>query len=543
MASKKISISIIQENPVVGDINGNLALAKAAIKSISKEASPDIFLFTEMFITGYPPEDLILRDDLLHQAYDAIQELSHEKPESFIVIGYPKKEGDSIFNCAGVLRNNSIITEYKKQELPNYEVFDEKRYFQPGNSSGIFEVNGFRVALSVCEDIWHEKAIKQAHESKANLILNINASPFHLEKINERKKLISNQASKYSLPIVYANQIGGQDELVFDGTSMVMDDTGIQVMELAKFERDQKVVEFISEDGLNLKATNCEDIPLEDDIADVYQALVLGAKDYVLKNNFPGVLIGSSGGIDSALTAAIAADALGAEKVRTFMMPFKYTSDMSVEDAQELADNLGINHSVIPIGDIYASFYKELSHEFKGQDPDITEENLQSRCRGVLLMALSNKSGRLVLTTGNKSETAVGYSTLYGDTAGGFGVLKDVPKILVYKLSRYRNSLSEAIPERIIERPPSAELAPDQQDSDSLPDYEVLDKIIELYVEQDKSKTEIVLEGFEESVVKRVIRLIDISEYKRRQAPLGVKITSRGFGKDRRYPITNRYSQ
>jgi NAD+ synthase (glutamine-hydrolysing) len=543
MASKKISIGIIQENPVVGDINGNLALAKAAIESISKEASPDIFLFTEMFITGYPPEDLILRDDLLHQAYDAIQELSHEKPESFIVIGYPKKEGDSIFNCAGVLRNNSIITEYKKQELPNYEVFDEKRYFQPGNSSGIFEVNGFRVALSVCEDIWHEKAIKQAHESKANLILNINASPFHLEKINERKKLISNQASKYSLPIVYANQIGGQDELVFDGTSMVMDDTGIQVMELAKFERDQKVVEFISEDGLNLKATNYEDIPLEDDIADVYQALVLGAKDYILKNNFPGVLIGSSGGIDSALTAAIAADALGAEKVRTFMMPFKYTSDMSVEDAQELADNLGINHSVIPIGDIYESFYTELSHEFKGQDPDITEENLQSRCRGVLLMALSNKSGRLVLTTGNKSETAVGYSTLYGDTAGGFGVLKDVPKILVYKLSRYRNSISEAIPERIIERPPSAELAPDQQDSDSLPDYDVLDKIIELYVEQDKSKTEIVLEGFEESVVKRVIRLIDISEYKRRQAPLGVKITSRGFGKDRRYPITNRYSQ
>ena len=543
MASKKISIGIIQENPVVGDINGNLALAKAAIKSLSKESSPDIFLFTEMFITGYPPEDLILRDDLLHQAYDAIQELSHEKPESFIVIGYPKKEGDSVFNCAGVLRNNSIITEYKKQELPNYEVFDEKRYFQPGNSAGIFEVNGLRIALSVCEDIWHEKVINQAHESKANLILNLNASPFHLEKINERKKLISNQASKYSLPIVYANQVGGQDELVFDGTSMVMSELGTQVMQLAKFETDQKIAEFICEDGSNLKAINHEDIPEEDYLADVYQALVLGAKDYILKNNFPGALIGSSGGIDSALTAAIAADALGAEKVRTFMMPFKFTSDMSVEDAQELANNLGIKHSVIPIGDIYESFYKELSEEFKGQDPDITEENLQSRCRGVILMALSNKSGRLVLTTGNKSETAVGYSTLYGDTAGGFGVLKDVPKILVYQLSKYRNTLSEVIPERIIERPPSAELAPNQQDSDSLPDYDVLDKIIELYVEQDKSKTEIVSEGFDESIVKRVIRLIDISEYKRRQAPLGVKITSRGFGKDRRYPITNRYSQ
>jgi len=543
MASKKISIGIIQENPVVGDIKGNLELAKVAIKKLSIKNSPDIFLFTEMFITGYPPEDLILRDDLLNQAYDAVHELSHEKPESFIVIGYPKKEGNSIFNCAGVLRNNSIITEYKKQELPNYEVFDEKRYFQPGNSAGIFEVNGLRIALSVCEDIWHEKVINQAHESKANLILNLNASPFHLEKINERKKLISNQASKYSLPIVYANQVGGQDELVFDGTSMVMSELGTQVMQLAKFETDQKIAEFICEDGSNLKAINHEDIPEEDYLADVYQALVLGAKDYILKNNFPGALIGSSGGIDSALTAAIAADALGAEKVRTFMMPFKFTSDMSVEDAQELANNLGIKHSVIPIGDIYESFYKELSEEFKGQDPDITEENLQSRCRGVILMALSNKSGRLVLTTGNKSETAVGYSTLYGDTAGGFGVLKDVPKILVYELSKYRNTLSEVIPERIIERPPSAELAPNQQDSDSLPDYDVLDKIIELYVEQDKSKTEIVSEGFDESIVKRVIRLIDISEYKRRQAPLGVKITSRGFGKDRRYPITNRYSQ
>lgn len=543
MASKKISIGIIQENPVVGDIKGNLELAKVAIKKLSIKNSPDIFLFTEMFITGYPPEDLILRDDLLNQAYDAVHELSHEKPESFIVIGYPKKEGNSIFNCAGVLRNNSIITEYRKQELPNYEVFDEKRYFQPGNSAGIFEVNGLRIALSVCEDIWHEKVINQAHESKANLILNLNASPFHLEKINERKKLISNQASKYSLPIVYANQVGGQDELVFDGTSMVMSELGTQVMQLAKFETDQKIAEFICEDGSNLKAINHEDIPEEDYLADVYQALVLGAKDYILKNNFPGALIGSSGGIDSALTAAIAADALGAEKVRTFMMPFKFTSDMSVEDAQELANNLGIKHSVIPIGDIYESFYKELSEEFKGQDPDITEENLQSRCRGVILMALSNKSGRLVLTTGNKSETAVGYSTLYGDTAGGFGVLKDVPKILVYQLSKYRNTLSEVIPERIIERPPSAELAPNQQDSDSLPDYDVLDKIIELYVEQDKSKTEIVSEGFDESIVKRVIRLIDISEYKRRQAPLGVKITSRGFGKDRRYPITNRYSQ
>ena len=544
MAQNNIKVGIIQENPIVGDIKGNLKLAINAIKGLfSAHGKHDIYLFTEMFITGYPPEDLILRDDLLNSAYDAIKELSLLKPESYIVIGYPKKEGDSVYNCAGVLHDNSIILEYRKQELPNYEVFDEKRYFVPGTDSGIFEVNQTKVALTVCEDIWHNKAIDQAFEGGANLILNINASPFHLQKISERKDLISGHASKYNLPIIYANQVGGQDELVFDGTSMVMDSQGDQVMELSKFQADKKTIEFFSEDGTDLKVLNKEEIPAENEISDVYEALVLGARDYILKNNFPGVLIGSSGGIDSALTAAIAADAIGPEKVRTFMMPFKFTSGMSVEDANKLAENLGIKHAVLPIGGIYESFCKELEEEFKGQDPDVTEENLQSRCRGVLLMALSNKSGELVLTTGNKSETAVGYSTLYGDTAGGFGVLKDVPKILVYQLSRYRNTVSSVIPERIIDRPPSAELAPDQQDSDSLPDYEVLDRIIELYVEQDLSRKEIVSEGFEDAVVKRVIRLIDVSEYKRRQAPLGVKITSRGFGKDRRYPITNRYSQ
>ena len=544
MAQNNIKVGIIQENPIVGDIKGNLKLAINAIEGLfSAHGKHDIYLFTEMFITGYPPEDLILRDDLLNSAYDAIKELSLLKPESYIVIGYPKKEGDSVYNCAGVLHDNSIILEYRKQELPNYEVFDEKRYFAPGTDSGIFEVNQTKVALTVCEDIWHNKAIDQAFEGGANLILNINASPFHLQKISERKDLISGHASKYNLPIIYANQVGGQDELVFDGTSMVMDSQGDQVMELSRFQADKKTIEFFSEDGTDLKVLNKEEIPAENEISDVYEALVLGARDYILKNNFPGVLIGSSGGIDSALTAAIAADAIGPEKVRTFMMPFKFTSEMSVEDANKLAENLGMKHSVLPIGDIYESFCKELEEEFKGQDADVTEENLQSRCRGVLLMALSNKSGELVLTTGNKSETAVGYSTLYGDTAGGFSVLKDVPKILVYQLSRYRNTVSSVIPERIIDRPPSAELALDQQDSDSLPDYEVLDRIIELYVEQDLSRKEIVSEGFEDAVVKRVIRLIDVSEYKRRQAPLGVKITSRGFGKDRRYPITNRYSQ
>ncbi len=541
MTKKKISIGIVQENPIVGDIEGNLQLAINAIDKLSKQSSPDIFLFTEMFITGYPPEDLILRDDLLDASYEAVEKLCKVKPESFIVIGYPKKEGDSIFNCAGVLRNKSVITEYKKQELPNYEVFDEKRYFQSGKGPGIFEVNGLRVGLSVCEDIWHENVIKQLHEKKTDLILNINASPFHLDKIKERKVLISGHAINYSLPIVYANQVGGQDELVFDGTSMAMDGEGQQILQLEKFKEDYKIVYFTSDQEGKLSSEKREEIPEDKELEEVYKALVLGAKDYIQKNNFPGVLIGSSGGIDSALTAAIAADAIGPEKVRTFMLPFKFTSDMSVEDSKKLAVNLGIKHSVIPIGDIYESFADSLEDEFSGLEPDITEENLQSRCRGVILMALSNKSGELVLTTGNKSETAVGYSTLYGDTAGGFGVLKDVPKTLVYELSRYRNTISHVIPDRIIDRPPSAELAPDQQDSDSLPDYAILDKIIELYVEQDKSKVEIEESGIDKSMVDRVIRLIDLSEYKRRQAPLGVKITSRGFGKDRRYPITNKF--
>ena len=378
----------------IGDIKGNLELAINAIEGLfSAHGKHDIYLFTEMFITGYPPEDLILRDDLLNSAYDAIKELSLLKPESYIVIGYPKKEGDSVYNCAGVLHDNSIILEYRKQELPNYEVFDEKRYFVPGTDSGIFEVIQTKVALTVCEDIWHNKSIDQAFEGGANLILNINASPFHLQKISERKDLISGHASKYNLPIIYANQVGGQDELVFDGTSMVMDSQGDQVMELSKFQADKKTIEFFSEDGIDLKVLNKEEIPAENEISDVYEALVLGARDYILKNNFPGVLIGSSGGIDSALTAAIAADAIGPEKVRTFMMPFKFTSEMSVEDANKLAENLGIKHAVLPIGDIYKSFCKELEEEFKGQDPDVTEENLQSRCRGVLLMALSNKSG------------------------------------------------------------------------------------------------------------------------------------------------------
>ena len=340
---------------------------------------------------------------------------------------------------------------------------------------------------------------------------------------------------------MYANQVGGQDELVFDGTSMIMNKDGQQTMQLKKFEVDHRIVRFKKSSENNLETLDSDKLLEENELEDVYNALVLGAKDYIQKNNFPGVLIGSSGGIDSALTATIAVDAIGPNKVKTYMMPFKYTSNMSVNDAEELANNLKIEHRVLPIKDIYDSFYRTLIEEFSKKDPDVTEENLQSRCRGVLLMALSNKSGDLVLTTGNKSETAVGYSTLYGDTAGGFAVLKDVPKTLVYKLAKYRNTISKTIPQRIIDRPPTAELSEDQKDSDSLPDYDVLDRIIEMYVEQDESKAMIIERGFKKEIVERVIKLIDFSEYKRRQAPLGVKITPRGFGKDRRYPITNKF--
>ena len=541
MNSRHLSLGIVQENPIVGDIKGNLKLAQEAIAKILSEEKVDIILFTEMFITGYPPEDIILRDDLLSEVDKAIVELSRITPETHIVMGYPRKSGQIIYNTAGVLYQNKILLEYHKQELPNYEVFDEKRYFSPGKGPGIFEIGERKVALTVCEDIWHTKAVRQASRRGADLILNLNASPFHLSKLNERKNLISRHSKKYSLPIVYSNQVGGQDELVFDGASMIMNKNGQQVVQLKKFENDFRVVRFNKSLEGDLEITEVDELTEENELEDIYNALVLGAKDYILKNNFPGVLIGSSGGIDSALTAAIARDAIGPEKVKTYMMPFKFTSDISVNDAQELASNLQIEHHVLPIEDIYNSFYDILEKEFLNKEPDVTEENLQSRCRGVLLMALSNKSGDLVLTTGNKSETAVGYSTLYGDTAGGFAVLKDVPKTLVYKLAEYRNTQSKAIPQRIIDRPPTAELSENQKDSDSLPSYDILDKIIEMYVELDESKDKIIGQGFEEKIVSKVIKLIDLSEYKRRQAPLGVKITSRGFGKDRRYPITNKF--
>ena len=536
-----MKISIVQENPVVGDVEGNLALAINAIEDLKKE-KPDIVLFSEMFLTGYPPEDLLFRDDLFISLDEALSTLTMLSPELNLIIGYPRRKKKNIYNAAGLINGGEIKTEYFKQELPNYKVFDEKRYFSPGKGPCLINIKDRMLGLTICEDIWYTKAIRQATRRGAELILNINASPFHRGKPEERKSLLISRANKFSVPIIYVNQVGGQDELVFDGSSLVVSPGSGVDFQLPSFKTATSTLDFDYKDG-GFHLTNKYNITESSEMKSLYDAIVLGTKDYIEKNGFSGALIGSSGGIDSALTAVIAADAIGAERVKTVMMPFKYTSAMSIEDAQLLAKNLRIQHEVIDIGDIYDSFKKSLKKEFKGKKKDKAEENLQSRSRGVLLMAISNKSGFLVLTTGNKSETAVGYSTLYGDTAGGFAVLKDVPKTWVYDLANYRNSISQVIPQRIIDRPPSAELAPGQKDSDSLPEYKILDEIIEQYVEKDLSVANIVGGGFEEEIVKRVVNLIDRSEYKRRQAPPGVRITERGFGKDRRYPITNKHSQ
>ena len=543
MSSTSLRIGIVQENPVVGDIKGNTKLAIKCIQTLKNNSNPHVIVFSEMFLTGYPPEDLLYREDLLDDVDKSLKKLSKVSPNIYLVIGYPRKKKNKLFNSAGVIYKGSLQLEYFKQELPNYKVFDEKRYFSPGKGPCLFEVKGKKIALTICEDIWHTKAIRQAARRGAELVLNLNASPFHRNKFEERKELVSRHAKKFNIPIIYINQVGGQDELVFDGASMIISPTGECLVTFPSFKTHTESIEIELSGRRLVNEKNRINQKSRSELQDLYEALVLGTKDYIRKNGFSGAIIGSSGGIDSALTAVIAVDAIGSDQVKTFMMPFDYTAQISIEDANKLAKNLGISHKVISIKDIFSSFEKSLEEVFLGKEKDKTEENLQSRSRGVLLMAISNKLGSLVLTTGNKSETAVGYSTLYGDTAGGFSVLKDVPKTWVYQLAKYRNTIKEVIPQRIIDRQPSAELAPNQKDSDSLPDYEILDEIIELYVEKDASIEDIVSKGLDKKTAEEVIRLIDKSEYKRRQAPPGVRITDRGFGKDRRYPITNRYSQ
>ena len=527
-----------QLNTWVGDLQGNTDKVIKVASDVAPCDEPVLLVFPELTLTGYPPEDLLMRGSLHDQIEAALQRLASELPSDlYVVVGYPRRSEGQLFNAAGVIHGGAMIGEYFKQRLPNYQVFDEKRYFAEGQDACVVDVAGIKVAITICEDIWHREPADTAARSGAELLINLNASPFHRGKHKERWQVLSDRATEHNIPMIYVNQVGGQDELVFDGGSFAVNADGERAMVAPDFEEGSYELS-VSRTVRGVEIAQGVAASALSDIAAVWQALVLGVRDYVEKNGFPGVVLGLSGGIDSAVTLAVAVDALGADRVQAVMMPFKYTADISVADAGEQAAIMGVEYDVISIEPIFDTFMSGLLEQFEGTTVDTTEENLQARCRGVLLMSISNKKHRLVLTTGNKSELAVGYSTLYGDMAGGFDALKDCPKMLVYALARYRNTLGYCIPQRVIDRPPSAELAPDQTDQDNLPPYEELDEIIERYVENDESPEQIVAAGFAESDVKRVIRLIDLNEYKRRQAPVGVRITTRGFGRDRRYPIS-----
>ncbi|MEO5574220.1 MAG: NAD+ synthase [Gammaproteobacteria bacterium] len=539
--SIKLRVALAQINLRVGDVPGNVAKLIAAAARARDELFAHVIVFPELAITGYPPEDLLLRADFCTAAQVGLDELARRITGIDVVVGYPHSDDGKLYNAAALLRDGAMAARYYKQHLPNYSVFDEKRYFTAGTIPCVVDIRGVPVAITICEDVWLPGPVLQAKEAGARLMLNLNASPFHAGKGGEREALLRQRVSEGGMTIVYANLVGGQDELVFDGASLVVDAQGQTALRAPAFEEGLYPIDF-DEQGC-VAAPGGSLSPVLPEEQSIYQALVLGVRDYIRKNNFSGVVLGLSGGIDSALTLTIAVDALGAACVETVMMPSRYTADMSQEDAQTLACTMKVKYSVIPIEPAFEAFLDSLKGEFAGLPADITEENIQARCRGVILMALANKKHKILLTTGNKSELAVGYATLYGDMAGGFAPLKDVPKTLVYRLAAYRNSLSAVIPQRIIERPPSAELAPGQKDEDSLPPYAVLDPILRMYIEQNSRIEDIIVAGFDEAPVRRVIRMVDRNEYKRRQAPPGVRITKRAFGRDRRYPITNGFGE
>ncbi len=558
-----IRIALAQINPTLGDFEANLRKIIHAI-GLARDASSDIVTFPELALCGYPPEDLLLRAGFVQDNRIALERLVPHCQRVNVLVGFADSAGDKVYNAAALLSQGRLIDVYHKVELPNYGVFDEKRYFSQGTGGLVFDINGVRFSTTVCEDIWIEGSITEEHARRngAHVVLNIAASPFHAGKPQQRQKIFARFARAANAMLFVNNLVGGQDELVFDGGSFVLDTQGEILASAARFEEDMLLTDLrveVSAQGApswNLKGefhvlqgANPSDrtfvaplkTPEPDPLNDIYKALTLGTRDYVLKNGFKKVLLGLSGGIDSALTAAIAVDALGRDNVIGVTMPSRYTSDETFSDAGLLAQNLGIRLLTIPINDIFQGYLKALEELFREGRPGTETENLQARIRGNILMALSNRFGWLVLTTGNKSETAVGYCTLYGDTAGGFAVVKDVPKLLVYQLSQYVNDKSgrAVIPESTILRAPSAELKADQVDEDSLPPYHVLDAILKEYVEEDKSPEDIL--GFDPCLVTEVVRMVDRNEYKRRQAPPGVKITPKAFGRDRRMPITNRY--
>jgi len=531
-----LKIALAQLNFTVGDIRANTAKIIDTANYARDQWAADLILFTELSVTGYPPEDLLLRADFIAQAESAVYRIADQVSEIAIVLGLPEVYNNQLYNSAALLMGGQVVERYRKHALPNYGVFDEKRYFTEDNEICMFDINNTAIGLCICEDVWQTSILSKYKQTGADLVLILNASPFHAGKIFQREAVVANQAKDLQLTLIYANQVGGQDELVFDGASFVVNPSGEIVFRAKEFEEQISLLEF---DGQQVKKNSCA--PLYNKISSEYQALLLGIKDYVRKNQFHGAILGLSGGIDSALVLALAVDALGADQVEAVLMPSCYTQTMSIEDAIAQAKALGINYHIISIEPAVNVFNSLLADIFANSTKDTTEENIQARCRGVILMALSNKQGKLLLTTGNKSEMSVGYATLYGDMAGGFAPIKDVPKLLVYELSRYRNSLSPIIPERVLTRPPSAELAPNQRDDDSLPPYEVLDPILERYVEMDQSASEIIAVGFQQDQVERAIQLVDRSEYKRRQSPPGIKITARAYGRDRRYPISSGY--
>jgi NAD+ synthase (glutamine-hydrolysing) len=566
-----------QINTTVGDLEGNTKKILQYIEQ-ARHLGVDLITFPELAITGYPPEDLLLMPQFVNENLDYLKEIIKATSGICVIVGFVDKK-DDLYNAAAIINNGTLAGVYHKIYLPNYGVFDENRYFQGGNEIPVFNLGETAIGLNICEDMWYPEGptTTQTLKGGAELIVNISASPYHAEKGNSRKRMLATRAADNIVIVAFNNLVGGQDELIFDGGSMILDQKGDLLCQGKQFEEDfivtdlnldavflqrihdprrrkEKFVPSDHEDNLkkiDLKMAKTQKKPalpkrdIEDvsRLEEVYRALVLGVSDYVKKNGFKKVVLGLSGGIDSSLAAAIAADALGRENVIGVAMPSPYTSSESQEDAENLASNFKIKFKSIPIVDAIKAYERMLSSEFQGLTPDVTEENLQARIRANILMALSNKFGWLVLTTGNKSESSVGYCTLYGDMAGGFGVIKDVPKTLVYELARYRNSIeeTEVIPRRVLIKPPSAELRPEQKDTDSLPPYSILDPILQAYVEEDKSLEEILSMGFEEEIVKEVIRLVNRNEYKRRQSPPGIKITPRGLGKDRRLPISNKY--
>ena len=537
-----LRLVIAQLNLLVGDVAANTERVIAAARMARDTLKAQAIVFPELALSSYPPEDLLLRPALKVQVEESLRRVEQETRGIDVILGHPQYENGRLFNAASLVRDGRVHATYRKQLLPNYSVFDEHRYFVPGHDACVVEIGGIPVGLSICEDMWQPEPMRQAVDAGARLLLSLNASPYHREKGRERESIALARARESGVPLVYVNLVGGQDELVFDGASFVTDAQGTVTQRCPAFEEGLYPVEI---EFKNKKAVPKPQplLPATSQEEEIYRALVLGVRDYVRKNHFPGVAIGLSGGIDSALTLCIAVDALGAEQVEALMMPSQFTSAMSLEDAAAQAKALGVSYRNISIEPIFEAFMAQLKNEFQGRPRDVTEENIQARIRGTLLMAVSNKSGKMVLTTGNKSEMAVGYATLYGDMAGGYAAIKDVFKTMVYRLAEYRNGIQAVIPRRVIERAPTAELAPDQKDSDSLPPYDVLDPILERYVEMDQPPEAIIAAGFDAGTVRRVVAMVDRNEYKRRQAAPGVRVTRRAFGRDRRYPITSGYKE